>query len=68
MVNIDDIQRTINPRLSQLLLVAQASMPESQFKAFRKLFLNEFGNTGLLRDLEQLLGNARRQDRAGTER
>jgi len=56
MVRQEDIERLINMRLSQLLLVAEAALPSSQFQAFRKITLNEFGNNGLGMELERLLG------------
>jgi hypothetical protein len=33
----------MNARKNRLLLVAEAALPESQFRAFRKLVLDEFG-------------------------
>lgn len=54
MVSKEAITGLINGRLKRVLLIAQAALPESQFQAFRSLVLDEFGNSGLLRDLESL--------------
>ncbi|MBN9696234.1 MAG: hypothetical protein J0L85_10595 [Zoogloea sp.] len=48
------ILQALDRRKSNLLLVAQASLPESQFQAFRKIVLNEFGKSGLQAELEEL--------------
>lgn len=45
----------LNARKKQTLLFAEASMSESQFKAFRRLFLNEFGKSGFEKELEKEL-------------
>jgi hypothetical protein len=54
MVNESDVTKLVNKRLTQVLLVAECSLPDSQFKAFRKVTLNEFGRNGLVEDLRQL--------------
>lgn len=41
----------INMRKNKILLLAESALPESQYKAFRKLFLNELGEKGLEADL-----------------
>lgn len=56
MVTKEDIERLINIRLNQLLLVAETALPSNQFQAFRKITLNEFGNNGLGKELERLFG------------
>lgn len=38
-----------------VLQIAQAALPDSQYWAFRKLFLNEFGHCGLGMDLGQIV-------------
>lgn len=48
------ILQALDRRKSNLLLVAQASLPESQFQAFRKIVLNEFGKSGFQAELEEL--------------
>ena len=54
MVNQVQVMELVNFRVTRILLVAEASLPPSQFQAFRKLVLNEFGRNGLVRELEQL--------------
>jgi hypothetical protein len=54
MVTKERIEELIRARLNQVLLIAQASLPESQFQAFRKLTLDQFGMSGLGRDLERV--------------
>lgn len=53
----------LNARKKQILLFAQSSMSESQFKAFRQLFLNEFGKSGLEKDLEKVLAEKQHKER-----
>ena len=60
MVTRELIEELIRARLNQVLLVAEASLPESQFKAFRKLTLDQFGNSGLGKDLERIFGANRK--------
>jgi hypothetical protein len=55
MVSKEEIEKLINIRLNFVLLVAQSSLPENQFKAFRKLTLDSFGNSGLGKDLDRIL-------------
>ena len=56
----------LNQRKSRALRLAEASLPPSQFWAFRKCFLDEFGREGLEKDLERLLAEQERgTDRAG---
>jgi len=42
----------INLRLTRLLTVAEAAMAPEQFRAFRKIALDEFGWGGLRKDLD----------------
>ena len=44
----------INQRKSKVLLLAESSLPESQYKAFRRLFLLEFGEKGLEGELQRI--------------
>ncbi|MCH8262949.1 MAG: hypothetical protein IIA77_07900 [Proteobacteria bacterium] len=55
---LDDIQALIEARKNRVLTCAQIGMNEFQFKAFRKIFLDEFGKSGLGSDLEKLLGHS----------
>ena len=54
MVRKGDVLKLVNGHVTQVLLVAQASLPSSQFQAFRTVVLNEFGRNGLEGELEQL--------------
>lgn len=58
MIQLDDIQVLIEARKNRVLTCAQIGMSEFQFKAFRKIFLDEFGKSGLGSDLEKLLGHS----------
>ena len=70
----DSISKIVQARLGRILDAAEVGIPtEHQFQAFRKIVLNEFGNQGLLPELEALIvkqhGQARRgqADTAGKE-
>lgn len=54
MVNLGKVIDLVNARKNRVLLIAEASLPESQFKAFRKLFLGEFGDKGLEGELFEI--------------
>lgn len=59
----------INARKNRVLLIAESSLPESQFRAFRKLFLCEFGDKGLEGELARIYAEDRNlgRDRHGRE-
>ena len=61
MVNLGKVIDLVNARKNRVLLIAEASLPECQFRAFRKLFLHEFGDKGLEGELFQMFD----EDRAG---
>ncbi len=69
----DLIMKKVHERLSRVLDAAEVGIPtDCQFKAFRKIALNEFGNQGFLPELDTLLkqhGQARKgqADTAGKE-
>lgn len=63
MVAKADIEHLINAHLTRVLLIAEASLSASQFQAFRKLTLNEFGQSGLGKELERLLEKEPQQAR-----
>lgn len=44
----------VNHRLTRLLTVAEAAMPPEQFRAFRKIALDEFGRAGLQKELDDI--------------
>ena len=57
MVKREDIERILNARLSQVLLIAESSLSANQYQAFRKLTLNEFGRNGIGKELDRLFGS-----------
>ncbi|MBI4968122.1 MAG: hypothetical protein HZC25_08370 [Rhodospirillales bacterium] len=61
MVTLEAVLDLINQRLNRVLTVAQAALPPEQFKAFRRVALDEFGHSGLRSELMAL-------DWAGKER
>ncbi len=69
MVTLETILQVINGRKSHALLLAQAALPEHQFKAFKTLFLDEFGQKGLETDLARVYAEDRQHgmDRNGRE-
>ena len=54
MIPLMRLLELLNARKRKILLIAEASLPETQFKAFRKLFLGEFGEKGLEGDLQKI--------------
>ena len=50
----------INARLNRVLLIAQASLSEHQYEAYRKLILDEFGRSGLTRNWRSFSGQRAR--------
>jgi hypothetical protein len=57
------ILELLNARKNRVLLVAQSSLPESQYKAFRQIFLNEFGKGGLEKELEKVITEKQHKER-----
>lgn len=55
MLTLPAILAALNPRKNRVLRYAEAALPETQFRAFRGLLLDEFGREGLERDLERLV-------------
>ena len=51
MVTLPPILELLNARKNRTLLLAQAALSESQFRAFKTLFLDEFGQKGLESEL-----------------
>ena len=66
MVAVAAFLELLNARKNRVLLYAQAALPQSQFEAFKKLFLDEFGRSGLEGQLVKL-DVEHRQDRNGQE-
>lgn len=67
MVAVATLLDLLNTRKNRVLLYAQAALPQSQFVAFKKLFLDEFGRSGLEGQLVMLDAEFR-QDRNGQEK
>jgi hypothetical protein len=55
MIDRRDITNLLNPTKSQILTLAEAALPPSQYRAFRKLVLDEFGRNGLESELYDLV-------------
>ncbi|QDL37545.1 hypothetical protein [Rhodoferax sediminis] len=53
----DVLFAAINARKNRALRVAKAALPDSQFWAFRGLFLDEFGQNGLEREVERIVAD-----------
>lgn len=66
MVTVAALLDLLNARKNRVLLYAQAALPQSQFDAFKKLFLDEFGRSGLEGQLVKLDADSR-QARSGQE-
>lgn len=60
MVTVEPIMQAVNHRVKRILDVAELSLPPDKFALFRKLTLNEFGQSGLARELERLLSSQER--------
>ncbi len=59
------LSEAIQARLSQsrnkILIIGEVALHPSQFKAFRKLVLDELGQSGLESDLEKILADLKQQ-------
>ena len=58
MIKAEDIERLLGPYKSRTLDYAQMALPDSQFQAFRKCFLDAFGKSGFLSDLDRFIADA----------
>lgn len=69
MVTLQAIQKLLDQSKNEALLLAQSSLSQSQFEAFRKIYLNIFGKNGLEKELERLFAEDRKkgQERAGID-
>ena len=61
------IKDSLNMRKNRVLTIAQSSLPEHQFQAFKKLYLDEMGERGFETELKQLLEKQDGLDRNGRE-
>lgn len=51
---LEEVLAAIDRKKARILLFAESSLPASQYQAFRKLVLDELGNSGLVSDLKRL--------------
>lgn len=65
MVTLGLILALINARKNRLLLVAEAALPAPQYQAFRRVVLDEFGRSGLEKELEKAFQEDSSKDRQG---
>ena len=68
MVKRAEVLKLVHGHVTHVLLVAQASLPSSQFQAFRTVVLNEFGRNGLEGELERLEYQLGAEERNGLGR
>lgn len=61
------IKELLNARKNKVLTIAQAALPEHQYMAFKKLFLDEMGERGLEKEIKQVLETQYGMDRYGRE-
>ena len=54
---LPDLLTAVDARKNHVLRIAQAALPENQFRAFRGLFLDEFGRNGLEVELERIVAD-----------
>lgn len=59
-MKLSEVFALLNQRKGRILQVAEAALPEGQFRAFRRCVLDELGRDGLERDLERLLAEGTR--------
>ena len=58
---LEQLTDAVNARKNRALRIAEAALPESQFRAYRSLFLDEFGRNGLEEDLVRIVAEYERQ-------
>jgi hypothetical protein len=63
MVTLSAILEVVNHSKNEALLLAQSSLSESQYVAFRKMYLNIFGKKGLEQELARVFAEDRHKDR-----
>ena len=60
MVSQDQIVQLVNARVKKILDFAELSLPQDKFPIFRKLTLDEFGRSGLVKELERVMRSTER--------
>jgi hypothetical protein len=58
----DVLMGAINPHIARVLQYAQAALPESQFRAYRGLVLDEFGRKGMESELVRIVAEHERRN------
>jgi hypothetical protein len=54
MVTQDQIISLVNARMKKILDFAELAMKPEKYKKFRKMTLDEFGKSGLVKELERV--------------
>lgn len=54
MTDYRGIMKLVQPHVSKVLTMLEASLPQDRFRAARKLVLDEFGRNGLEGELKRL--------------
>jgi hypothetical protein len=68
MVTPGTVISLVKHRMNRVLTMVEAALPESQFRALRKLILDEFGKSGLESELERVFNQqGQGQGRHGQE-
>jgi hypothetical protein len=65
MVTKEEIMELLRMHINRVLLIAESSLTESQFKAYRKLILDEFGQSGLEKELDTMFKREIQRERQG---
>jgi len=65
MVTKEEMMELVRIHLNRVLLMAESSLSESQFKAYRKLVLDEFGQSGLDKELDAVFKKGGQRERPG---
>lgn len=60
MLSQDQIVQLVNARVKKILDFAELSLPQDKFLIFRKLTLDEFGRSGLVKELERVMRSTER--------
>ena len=60
MVSQDQMVQLVNARVKKILDFAELSLPQDKFLIFRKLTLDEFGRSGLVKELERVMRSTER--------
>ncbi|MBF5038932.1 hypothetical protein INP77_05435 [Methylophilus sp. 13] len=67
VIALSKLIEMINERKNMVLLVAESSLPENQFRAFRKFLLIQFGDKGLEGELQKIYTESHFDERNGRE-